>query len=110
MSTVSSAVVLVLIVEQLLVSGPLGLQGPLAVEGEVVLVIAGAAQPTVVQGQTVDRVLSRELEQEEQLLDPNSFNGFMSLREAADRVLLPVGSGQTDVSLPAGWTFLTAAD
>lgn len=78
-STVSSAVVLV--VEHLLLSGLLGLQAPLAVEGELVLVVAAAAQPAVVQGQTVHRVLSRELVQKEELLDQTSHMFYTSDQE-----------------------------
>lgn len=64
-SSVAATVVLVLVVEELLVSGVLQAQGPLGVGGELVLVGAAAAQTAVVQGQTVALVFSRELKQEE---------------------------------------------
>ena len=63
MSSVPAAVVLVLVVEELLVPGVLHVQGPLGVAGKLVLVGAAAAQPAVVQRQTVALTVRCELKQ-----------------------------------------------
>ena len=61
-ASVSSTVVLVLVVKELLVTGILESQEPLGVGGELVFVCGAAAQAAVVQGQTVALVLCCELE------------------------------------------------
>lgn len=57
----STAVVLVLVVEELLVPGVLQVEGALAVGGQLVLVGAAAAQAAVVQRETVPLAVGHEL-------------------------------------------------
>lgn len=73
MPSVPTAVVLVLVVDELVVAGILQAQGPLGVGGELALVRVAAAQTAVVQGQTVALVLCRELKRERS--DPNFRTG-----------------------------------
>lgn len=84
MSSVPAAVVLVLVVEELLVPGVLHVQGPLGVAGELVLVGAAAAQPAVVQRQTVALTVCCELKQK--TTDANSRQEIQTRNKISDSV------------------------